>query len=267
MPEAEIAVIGGTGLYRFLASDAEHVIVDTPYGPTSAPIEIATVGHRRVAVLPRHGAEHSIAPHRIPFRANIWALEALGVTRILAPCAVGSLRPDRRPGDVVVCDQFVDRTWGRPGSFFLDGPEVGHVSSAEPYCAELRPLAATACRDGGMTAHDEGTVVVIQGPRFNTRAESRWFATAGGDVVNMTQCPEAILARELGVCYVALALVTDYDSGIDHDPTVGAVTQDEVLRVFGAATEKLAAALRTLIASVPDEPKCGCAAGRAKPLH
>jgi len=256
---AEIGVIGGSGLYRFL-DDAHALSVATPYGEPSGEVTVAPVEGRTVAFLPRHGPRHTLPPHRINYRANIWALHTLGVRRVLAPCAVGSLRAEHGPGAVVVCDQFVDRTRGRADTYF-DGPEVAHLSAADPYCEELRPLAVRAAREAGMQARDGGTVVVVNGPRFSTRAESRWFARAGWDLVNMTQYPEAALARELGMCYVNLSLVTDYDSGLEHDGSVPAVTQQEVFAVFDQNMPRLREALRRLVALVPAEPSCGCAAG------
>lgn len=256
---AEIGVIGGSGLYRFLEGAAE-LSVDTPYGEPSDALTVAELEGRRVAFLPRHGARHTLPPHRINYRANLWALHALGVTRVLGPCAVGSLRAEHGPGAVVVCDQLVDRTRGRADTYF-DGPEVAHLSAADPYCEELRPLAARAARDAGMAAREGGTMVVIGGPRFSTRAESRWFAAAGWDVVGMTQYPEVVLARELGMCYVNLSLVTDYDAGLEHDDSVAPVTQQEVFAVFDQNMPRLRDALRRLIATVPAERGCGCAVG------
>ncbi|HZS15009.1 MAG TPA: S-methyl-5'-thioadenosine phosphorylase [Candidatus Dormibacteraeota bacterium] len=256
---AEIGVIGGSGLYRFL-DDPASLTVDTPYGEPSDTLTVAELEGRRVAFLPRHGSRHTIPPHRINYRANLWALHALGVERVLAPCAVGSLRAEHAPGTVVVCDQFVDRTRGRADTFF-DGPEVAHLSSADPYCAELRPLAVQAARDAGMAVRDGGTMAVVNGPRFSTRAESRWFSGQGWDVVGMTQYPEVVLARELGMCYVTLSLVTDYDVGLEHDDSVSAVTQEEVIAVFNRNMPKLREALRRLIAAAPARRGCGCAAG------
>jgi 5'-methylthioadenosine phosphorylase len=256
---AEIGVIGGSGLYRFL-DGAAPLSVETPYGPPSDAVTVAELEGRRVAFLPRHGARHTIPPHRINYRANVWALHSLGVRRVLAPCAVGSLRAEHGPGTVLVCDQLVDRTSGRADTYF-DGPEVAHLSVADPYCEELRPPAVRAARDAGLAARDGGTVVVVNGPRFSTRAESRWFAGAGWDVVNMTQYPEAVLARELGMCYVNLSVVTDYDSGLDHDDSVAPVTQQEVFAVFDQNMPRLRDALRRLIAALPAERTCGCAAG------
>lgn len=261
---ASVGVIGGSGLYRLLP-DAEEVQVRTPYGDPSGAVTLAEVDGRGVAFLPRHGPRHTVPPHRINYRANIAALHSLGVERVLAPCAVGSLRAELRPGDVVVCDQLVDRTWGREQTFY-DGPEVAHLSAADPYCEQLRPLAAEAVRGEGMRVHEGGTVVVVQGPRFSTRAESRHYAQSGFDVINMTQHPEAVLARELGMCYVSLSLVTDYDSGLEGMPELAPVTQDQVFAVFAQNTERLRAALLRLVAALPGQRTCGCAAARPLPL-
>jgi 5'-methylthioadenosine phosphorylase len=255
-PSAEIGVIGGSGLYRLL-DGAEEVAVDTRWGEPSDRLAVAELAGRRVAFLPRHGSAHTIPPHRINYRANIDALHSLGVRRIIAPCAVGSLRAEHAPGSIVVVDQFVDRTSGRRDTFF-DGPEVVHLSAAHPYCAQLRPLAVRAASDAGLPARDGGTVVVVNGPRFGTRAESRMHAALGFDVVNMTQYPEAALARERGMCYVALALVTDYDSGLEDDDSVQPVTAEAVFRLFERSTDALRDALLRLVAAVPVDRTCAC---------
>lgn len=263
-PEAEIAVIGGSGFYRWL-DDAREVSVTTPWGDPSDRITVGRVGDRSVAFLPRHGARHHLPPHRVPYRANLWALRSLGVARVIAPCAVGSLRPELAPGDVVLLDQLVDRTSGRPDTY-LDGPDVGHVGFADPYCPELSAVVAAAARANGLTVHPAGTVVVVQGPRFSTRAESRWFRSAGWDVVNMTQYPEAYLARELGLCFAAPALVTDHDAGVDGDPDVAPVTMEAVLAVLAANVDHIRAVLTDAVPAVPARPGCGCAAAGAPQL-
>ncbi len=240
---ADVGVFGGSGFYAFLG-DVVEVDVPTPYGPPSAPVAVGSVGERRVAFLPRHGKDHHLPPHRVDFRANAWALHSLGVRHVLGPCAVGSLRPDLRPGDLVVPDQLVDRTWGRPDTFADGGAAEGcgpveHLSFADPYTEELRQVVLAAAREEHDPArvHDGGTVVVIQGPRFSTRAESSWFRRMGWDVVNMTQHPEVALCRELGLGYAGLALVTDYDSGVDDFPDVEPVTMEEVFRVLAQNVE------------------------------
>ena len=260
LPSAGIGVFGGTAFYSFL-DDVEEVAVQTPYGAPSAPVAVGTVAGRRVAFLPRHGPGHSIPAHRVNYRANLWALRRLGVRRLLAPCSVGSLQPSVRPGDMVVCDQLVDRTSARADTFF-DGPLPAHVSFADPYCPELAQAAVGAARGEGVTVHERGTVVVIQGPRFSTRAESRWFSSAGWDVVNMTQYPEAVLARELGICYSGIALVTDYDAGVER---AEAVTMEAVFRVLAENIERVKGVLLRAIPAVPVEPGCGCADGAMDP--
>ncbi|WP_426571646.1 S-methyl-5'-thioadenosine phosphorylase [Aquihabitans sp. McL0605] len=236
-PQADVGVFGGSGFYRFL-DDITEVVVDTPYGPTSAPIAIGSIGERTVAFLPRHGGGHEHPPHLVPYRANVWAMHALGVTNVFGPCASGSLQAHIVPGSFVVPDQLVDRTWGRADSFFdgsIGGP-VHHVAFGEPYDHGLRAVALAACRAEGVEVHDGGTVVTIQGPRFSTRAESQWFGSHGWEVINMTQHPEAVLCREAGLRYAAIALITDFDAGLEGTD-IPAVTQDEVFAFFEANVE------------------------------
>ncbi|MDQ2688622.1 MAG: S-methyl-5'-thioadenosine phosphorylase, partial [Armatimonadota bacterium] len=210
---ADIGIFGGSGFYEFAEGDITEVKVETPYGPPSDRVALATVAGHRIAFLPRHGKHHTLPPHKVPYKANLWAFQKLGITRIIAPNAVGSLQTSIAPGHFVITDQFVDRTTGRADTFY-DGPVVTHVSSAEPYCPQLRQLALDATRSHGVPVHESGTCVVIQGPRFSSKAESRWFTQMGWNTVTMTQYPEAILARELALCYVNIALVTDYDAGL-----------------------------------------------------
>jgi len=256
MSKADIGVFGGSGFYSFLP-DVEEVRVHTPYGPPSDKIALATVGDRRLAFLPRHGRDHSVPAHMVNFRANLWALKELGVTEILAPCSCGSLQPHIDPGDFVILDQFVDRTRGRADTFF-NGPETHHIGAAEPYCSRLRALAAEVAHDQGITVHAQGTMVVIQGPRFSTRAESAWFTREGWDVVGMTQHPEAILARELGICYTGIALVTDYDTGIaqGREP----VSIDEVFRVFRENVSKVQGLIHAMLTRMGGDRPCECEA-------
>jgi 5'-methylthioadenosine phosphorylase len=211
---------------------------------------------RKVAFLPRHGRDHSVPAHRVNYRANVWAFHSLGVKEILAPCACGSLQMNIQPGDFVLLDQFVDRTRGRQDTFF-DGPETHHIGAAEPYCSRLRHLASERGAEAGITVHETGTMVVIQGPRFSTRAESAWFTREGWDVVGMTQYPEAILARELGICYTGIALVTDYDTGIaqGREP----VSVEEVFRVFRENVGKVQGLIHALLPHLGGERTCDCA--------
>lgn len=257
MPRADIGVYGGSGLYALL-DDVESVAVDTPFGPPSAPVAVGEVEGRRVAFLPRHGIGHTLPPHRVPYRANAWALRELGVRAIFSPFACGSLQPTIHPGDFVVVDQIVDRTAGRASSFH-DGPDapeglapVDHISFADPYDAGLRALALAACRDEGVTVHDGGTVVVVEGPRFSTRAESRWYGAQGWAVVNMTQMPEAALAAEMGVPYAGIALVTDYDVGLEGTAGVAPVSMDEVFAMLNRNADVVRQVLFRAIAAWPE---------------
>jgi 5'-methylthioadenosine phosphorylase len=245
-PRADVGVFGGSGFYEFL-SDVETATIDTPYGAPSAAVTIGTIGDRRVAFLPRHGRRHELAPHAVPYRANVWAMKELGVRSLVAPCAVGSLQPHIHPEEFVVVDQLVDRTWGRADSYHLDGP-VQHVAFADPYDAGLRPGLVEAGRAVGVTVHDTGTLVVIQGPRFSTKAESAWFRSQGWTVVNMTGYPEAVLAAELALPYAAIALVTDYDAGVDGSEPV---TQEAVLAVMGRNVTRVR---DLLVAAIPSMP-------------
>jgi 5'-methylthioadenosine phosphorylase len=255
--EAEIGVFGGSGFYSFL-DDVTEVELDTPYGVPAAPLTLGQVAGRRVAFLPRHGRRHEWVPHLINYRANLWAMRMLGVTRLLGPCAAGSLQPRVHPGDFVVCDQLVDRTWGRADTFY-EGPVPHHVSYADPYCPELSELAAARAEAAGIRVHPKGTVVVVQGPRFSTRAESRWYRSQGWEVINMTQYPEAYLARELGLCYAAIALITDYDTGVEGEIGVEPVTQAEVFEFFQRNVDRVRQLLFDLIAAVPAKRECRCA--------
>lgn len=252
--QAEIGVIGGSGFYAFLDDAVEHEI-DTPFGAPSGPVIIGEVDRRRVAFLPRHGRDHRFPPHLINYRANLWALRSVGVQQVIAPCAVGSLRRDVAPGSLVAVDQLVDRTTGRSSTYY-DGPDVVHVPFADPYCPVGRSAAVSIAPRHGFAVHDGGTLVVIGGPRFSSRAESRSYAAAGWSVIGMTAHPEAALARELALCYTTLALVTDYDVGVEgHDDPV---TQAEVLRVFAANTDRLRALLFELIPALPASRDCEC---------
>ena len=232
LPQADGGVFGGSGLYDLV--DAIDVVeVSTPWGPPAAPVTIGAIDGVRVAFLPRHGAGHELPPHRVEYRANVDAMRRLGVRALLAPFAAGSLRRELPPGDLVVVDQLVDRTSGRAETFhdrFDHGP--CHVSMADPYDHDLRAAVLAAAKRIDTEVHDGGTVGVVNGPRFSTRAESSWFRAMGADLVNMTQHPEATLAREAGIPYAGLALVTDYDAGVADDPSVAPVSQDEVFACF-----------------------------------
>lgn len=245
VPAPTIAVIGGSGFYDFFDSGAHEVEVETPFGPPSAPIAVGSVGSRTVAFLPRHGKVHEYAPHTVPYRANMWALRSLGVRRVFGPCAVGSLTAEWGPGSIVVPDQLVDRTSGRAQTYF-DGGGV-HVAFADPYCAELR----TAAIQPGVL--DGATMVVVEGPRFSTRAESLWFAAQGWRLVNMTGHPEAVLARELEMCYAAIALVTDLDAGLEVGEGVHAV---DVFAEFKRNIEPFKKLVRDAISDLTHDGTC-----------
>jgi 5'-methylthioadenosine phosphorylase len=257
LPKAELGVFGGSGFYSFLDGVTEHA-VETPYGDPSDKLAIGEIEGHKVAFLPRHGRRHQHPPHKINYRANLWAMKQLGVTRVVGPCAAGSLQPEAEPGHFVVCDQVVDRTSGRPDTFY-DGPETTHISFADPYCPELRALAVEKAKQLGITVHDGGTMVVIQGPRFSTRAESKWFQQAGWEVINMTGHPEALLARELELCYVNVSLITDYDVGLEGMPGIAPVSHAEVVRVFEENNAKLKDLLMALLPAIPGERSCPCA--------
>ena len=245
--EAAIGVIGGSGFYALLER-GDEVTVDTPFGAPSDAIVVGDVAGRRVAFLPRHGRDHRFPPHRIPYRANLWALRALGVRQVLAPSAVGALTTAYQPGTLVIPDQLVDRTRSRAQTYFDEG--ACHVPFADPYCPSLRPVAIEAARESGWIPAGSGTLVVIEGPRFSTRAESLWFAAQGWTLVGMTGHPEAVLARELALCYASLALVTDTDAGVEEGE---GVTQAEVFEVFAANIKRLRDLVAQIIAALPEE--------------
>jgi 5'-methylthioadenosine phosphorylase len=263
---AEIGVIGGSGFYSFL-EDVTEIQVDTPYGSPSDSLFLGEIAGRRVAFLPRHGRGHHLPPHRINYRANLWALRSVGVRQVLGPCAVGGLRPEYGPGTLLVPDQFVDRTQSRVQTFYdgmplPDGtiPNVVHVSPADPYCPDGRKAALEAARGRNWEPVDGGTMVVVEGPRFSTRAESRWYAAMGWSVVGMTGHPEAVLARELALCYTSMALVTDLDAGAVSGE---GVSHEEVMEVFAANVDRLRAVLFDAVAGLPADGDRDCLCMRA----
>jgi len=250
---AEIGVFGGSGFYS-LVENAHEAWIETPYGAPSDRVHLGEIAGRRVAFLPRHGRDHRFPPQSINYRANLYAMKALGVKWIVGPTASGSLTQALKPGSMVVCDQVVDRTSGRKDTFY-DGPHTTHVSFADPYCPMLRPIAIEALRSLGIETHERGTVVVIQGPRFSTRAESKWFQSQGWEVINMTQYPECYLARELEMCYVNISLITDYDVGLEGVPPVSHV---EVIEVFKKNNERIKEAIAKIVERIPSAADCTC---------
>jgi len=248
-----IGIIGGSGFYDFL--EGEEILVNTPYGSPSDKILLSEYKGRGVAFLPRHGKSHQYPPHKINYRANLFALKKLGVNQILAPCAVGSLSSEMVPGDFVIANQLIDKTKDREDTFF-NGPKAVHISMAEPYCHALREYIIKGCDRLDIACHDTGTLLVIEGPRFSTKAESREYAKIA-DVINMTQYPEAVLARELEMCYANISIVTDYDAGLG-DRGVEPVSASEVKQVFGRSNEKLKKLILEIIGDLPKIPSCTC---------
>jgi 5'-methylthioadenosine phosphorylase len=251
--QAEIGIIGGTGLYDpELLKNVEEVTVETPYGAPSDAITIGELAGRRVAFLPRHAKKHTIRPTDVNSRANIFALKKLGVQQILAPSAVGSLKEDYKPGDIVFVDQFIDRTTKREQSFYTE-TKVCHISVAEPMCPELRQTLIAIAKDIDIRAHDTGTYICIEGPRFSTKAESRLFRSWGADVIGMTLVPECVLAREAELCYASIATVTDYDVWKEHTVSAG-----EVAATMKASVEKVKRIIVEAVARLPKERGCHC---------
>ncbi len=254
-PSADIGIIGGSGFYSLLA-DAEPVVVETPFGPPSDALALGRLGERSVAFLPRHGAGHRFAPHRVPYRANLWALRSVGVRQVVSLSAVGSLRADYGPGTLVSPDQVVDRTYGRDASFLSGTDGVTHIAFADPYCPRGRSAAVLAATRIDRRLVNEATLVVINGPRFSTRAESLEYQSHGWSIIGMTGMPEAVLARELALCYSVLALVTDLDAGVEAG---AGVTHGAVLEQFAANLPVLRELLVATVAALPTaQADCPC---------
>ncbi len=252
-----IGIIGGSGLYApGMLDEARSVTVETPWGAPSDRITLGRMAGRQMAFLPRHGRGHPLPPDAVPYQANIAALKMLGCRQVLAISAVGSLRPDFRPGDFVQVDQYIDRTTRRAPSFFGPGL-VAHVSLADPTCPDLSAAATAAAQAAGATVHPAGTYLAMEGPQFSTRAESRMYRAWGADVIGMTGMPEARLAREAELCYASLAMVTDYDSWHEAE---AAVDVTAILRVLTAN----ATLAQATVAALPAQPAtCGAGCGRA----
>lgn len=254
MEKALIGVFGGSGFYKF-GDDLQEIKVDTPYGRPSSSMFFVTIEGKRVAFMPRHGVDHIFPPHEINYRANLWAMKEVGVKYVFGPCAAGSLQPHVKPGEFVFCDQFVDRTQGRKDTFY-DGPITTHISAAEPYCPTLRKMAISSAKKLGIAHHPSGTVVVINGPRFSSKSESKWFSKMGWEVINMTNYPEGILARELEMCYINISLITDFDCGLEGQ--VSHSTIEQIMGTFNDNLHNVKKLLFNMIGQLDTETSCSC---------
>jgi len=251
--QAEIGIIGGTGVYDpTLLTNVKEVRLRTPYGAPSDLISIGELKGRKIAFVPRHGKKHTIRPTDINSRANVYALRKLGVQRILAPSAVGSLKEEYRPGDTVIVDQFIDRTTKREESFYT-GKQVCHISVADPMCPQLRSVLIKTAEEMKIRYHKTGTYVCIEGPRFSTKAESKMHRGWGPDIIGMTLVPECVLAREAEICYACIATVTDYDVWKDH-----MVNAEEVAKTMKQNLEKIKTLITNTIGALPEERTCEC---------
>ncbi|BCS91231.1 MAG: 5'-methylthioadenosine phosphorylase [Candidatus Micrarchaeota archaeon] len=254
---AKIGVIGGSGFYTLLERP-KLLDARTAYGIPSDKIALGSIEGREIAFIPRHGSKHTLAPHKVPYRANIQALSELGVERVIATNAVGSLRKDYKPGDIVIFDQFINFTNGRDDTFF-NKYRVAHVSTADPFCKELREIAIEEAEKMKLSFHSNGTVVIINGPRFSTKAESRMFRRLGADLINMTLYPEVALAREKALCYLGIGVITDYDSGLEEDESIAPVSYKELNRIFKDSIPKVKELISRVIRRVPEERnRCDC---------
>lgn len=254
--EAEIGIIGGSGFYSLLEG-AESVEVDTKYGKPSSPISVGSIGGKSVAFISRHGLKPNLPPHKVPYRANIEAFSNLGVKRILTTSTVGSLSTDYKPGEFILFDQFMNATQGRPDTFY-DEDKIVHVGMAYPYCNDLRETAAKVADSLGIKYHRSGTVVVINGPRFSTKAESIYFGKNGAHAINMTQYPEVALAREKGICYLGIGLVTDYDAGLEGRDDIKPVSMAEILKIFSGNVDKAKGMMKGIVPLIKAERNCEC---------
>jgi 5'-methylthioadenosine phosphorylase len=255
-----LAIIGGSGMCSFPElTEVYRVRPMTRYGMPSDDIKVCCYAGQMIAFLPRHGEQHSIAPHKVPYKANLAALRDLGVETVVATCIAGSLKEAIPPGSFVIPDQFVNLTWGRDDYVDPDGGLFIHLPMAEPYCALTRTSITSAVRVLGFTAVEQGTVAVVQGPRFSTKAESQMYMRNGWDIVNMTQYPECYLARELGLCYGVLAVVTDYDVGVTSCLSMDPKHMHDVLNIFRDGVEKTKQILLQFIEGYKLTPiHCGC---------
>lgn len=254
MEQAEIGIFGGTGIYDSgLLKEAKEITIDTPFGKTSDSITVGIFKGRKVAFMPRHGKKHAIPPHLINFRANIWAFKEMSVKRIIAPSAVGSLQERLKPGDLVLPSQFIDFTKSRKTSFF-EGEKVVHISVADPFCPELQSAVTKTTDNLHLKIHKDCTYVCIEGPRFSTRAESKFYKNViGADIIGMTLVPECQLAREAQICYVSISTVTDYDVWAEKP-----VTAKEVIETLSKNVETTKKILTSLPDFIPEQRKCSC---------
>ncbi len=250
---AEIGIFGGTGIYDSgLLKDSKEVTIDTPYGKTSDVITIGEFNGRQIAFMPRHGKKHTIPPHLINFRTNIWAFKELGIKRIIAPSAVGSLKEEFEPGHFALPSQFIDFTKSREGTFSEDG-RVIHISVADPFCPELQNVIVDVAKNQEIQIHKDCTYVCIEGPRFSTKAESKFFRTIGADIIGMTLVPECQLAREAQICYVSMSTVTDYDVWAEKP-----VTAKEVMETLAKNVKMTKKLLTLVIDQIPETKSCSC---------
>ncbi len=247
-----LGIIGGSGFYKFL-DDAREEKIDTPYGQTSSPVFVGELNGKEVAFIARHGLNHQLPPHMVPYKANIFALKQLGVKRIIAPSAVGSLKLHIKPGSFVIPDQYVDKT-KRSGTFF-DGPNVTHINSSNPFCPSIRQIAIDLGRKMNLDVHGSGTAVIVEGPRFSTKVESKIYSNVYDcDIINMTIYPEVSLAKEMELCYASISIVTDYDNSIEEET----VTTREVMKTFSENIEKVKLLIAEIISTLPAERHCSC---------
>lgn len=268
--KVNIGIFGGSGFYDLL-ENVEEIDLDTPFGKPADKIMLGKIAGHKIVFLPRHGRDHRFPPHKIPYKANLWAFKKLGVQKIISPMAVGSLQANIKPGDFVVCDQYVNWTGtrglnqrddtyyhGEKVNEIHRSEKVAHFTNASPYCEETRNLINNILEIEKISHHKKGTVVVIEGPRFSTKAESKFFSNQGWHIVNMTAYPEVALARELGMCYVNIGLVTDYDAGLEGEPNIQPVTTEEVIKVFNDNNQKIKELIFKIVEQLPKERKCGC---------
>lgn len=254
MEQAEIGIFGGTGIYDSgLLQEAKEITVDTPYGKPSDSITVGIFKGRKIAFMPRHGKKHTIPPHLINYRANIWAFKQLGITRIIAPSAVGSLKEELAPGQFVLPSQFIDFTKSRKGTFSEEG-RVIHISVADPFCPELQAAILGAAKMQNIEVHQDRIYVCIEGPRFSTKTESRFFKSTGADIIGMTLVPECQLAREAQICYASISTVTDYDVWAEKP-----VTAKEVLETLSKNVQNTKKLLTSVPDEIPKQRKCHCA--------